>query len=233
MLEFHFDLGSMTWCSTPVKVNFVADKDPLGTGGFRQAFKATSKTEGFDHTTWVIKKYLFKTVSDIEYLGQTIEQHTKKIVQMHSLARNFTARLQQEVEKADLVDQFGPVFAYKKIYFGKCAGECVTIEEFIAGTFEKHINNTGDICGDENSDVCQKAQCFVHYTYERSDKQLMVIDIQGCGYTLFDPEVASKEISTDGEHLFCTGNLSSSAIDDSTSVHVCNQFCKLLKLQNL
>ena len=38
---------------------------------------------------------------------------------------------------------------------------------------------------------------------------MMVLDIQGSGYTytLFDPEVASKEASSDGEYLFCTGNL--------------------------
>ena len=78
------------------------DEDPLGTGGFRQAFKDTSQTKSFDHTSWVVKKYLAKTVSDIEILGQTVEQHTKKVVQMHCLARNFTARMQQEVvTKAD------------------------------------------------------------------------------------------------------------------------------------
>ncbi len=234
ILVYHFDFDKLAWDPTPVKVNFQINDDPLGTGGFRKAFKATSKTKGFDQTEWVVKKYLPKTVSDIEMLGQTVEQHTKKIVQMHSLARNFTARLQKEiVTTADLVDKFGPVFKYNQIYFGMCTGECVTIEEFIPGIFDKHINNTGDVCGDEELDICQKAQCFVHYTYERSEKQLMVIDIQGCGYTLCDPEVASKEAETDGEYLFCTGNLSMNAITSFTSLHTCNQFCKLLQLPSI
>ena len=81
--------------------------------------------------------------------------------------------------------------------------------------------------------MCQKAQCFVHYTYERSEKQLMVLDIQGCGYTLFDAEVASREASSDGEYLFCTGNLHTNAIEVFTDAHICNQFCKLLGLTNL
>ena len=113
ILVYHFDFKNLTWGSVPDKVEFVIDKDPLGTGrggGFRQAFKATSQTKGFDHTSWVVKKYLAKTVSDIEILGQTVEQHTRKVVQMPCLARNFTARMQQEVViKADLVDKFGPV----------------------------------------------------------------------------------------------------------------------------
>jgi hypothetical protein len=53
-----------------------------------------------------------------------------------------------------------------------------------------------------------------------------------CGYTLLDPEVASKESSTDGKSLFCTGNVSTNAIY-FTSAHICNQFCKLLQLPNL
>ena len=79
------------------------------------------------------------------------------------------------------------------------------MEEFIEGTFEKYINNTGDVCGDFDSDVCNKTECLVHYTFERSDEKLMLLDIQGCGYVLFDPEVATEESITDGEYLFCTG----------------------------
>ena len=93
-------------------------------------------------------------------------------------------------------------------------------------------NNTGNVCGDEYLDMCQKAQCFVHYTYERSEKQLMVLHIQGCDYTLFDPEVASKEASSDGEYLFCAGNLYN-AIEVFTEVYICNQFCTLLGVTNL
>ena len=70
----------------------------------------------------------------------------------------------------------------------------------------------------------------MHYSYERSEKQLMVLDIQGCGYTLFDPEVLSKEASSEGEYLFCTGNLHTKAIEVFTDAYVCNQFCKLLGL---
>ena len=72
------------------------EKEPFGTGGFRQAFKATSNDKEFQGS-WVIKKYLPKSISDIQATGQSIEQQTKKVVQMHYLARNFTARLSQEL----------------------------------------------------------------------------------------------------------------------------------------
>ena len=67
---YEFDLGNMSWAPTPNKVDFVIGKDPIGTAGFRQAFKATSQTKGFDKVPWVVKKNLNKTVDDIEYLGQ-------------------------------------------------------------------------------------------------------------------------------------------------------------------
>ena len=66
------------------------------------------------------------------------------------------------------------------------------MEEFIPGDFEKHVNSSRGFCGDAEIDLSQKAECLVHYTYERSDKNLMLLDIQGCGYLLCDPEIASK-----------------------------------------
>lgn len=230
---YSFDLEKMSWAPTPNKTLFVLDNDPIGTGGCRQAFKATSQTKGFDKASWVVKKYLKKTVDDIVYLGQTVEQHTKKSVQMHNLAMSFTAKLQREVLKKEKADEFGEVLQYNKVFFGKCGNECVTIENFIPGTFEKHVNNDGHVCGNTKTELCQKAECFAHYSFERSDKQLIVLDIQGCGYMLCDPEVATKETTSEGEFLFCTGNLSSAAIEEFTSSHVCNKFCNILDLPML
>ena len=102
-----FEMAELAWNPTPVKAAFLIDADPSDSGGFRQAFKATSGTKGFDGITWVVKKYLNKTKSDIDVMGQTVEQHTKKTVQMHNLARNFAARLEQEITTRGIVDKFG------------------------------------------------------------------------------------------------------------------------------
>ena len=71
---YSFDLEPMLW-----------SRMPLGRG-VRKAYKATSNTKGFENSTWVIKKCLPKSVSDIQATRQTVEQHTKKVVQMHYLA---------------------------------------------------------------------------------------------------------------------------------------------------
>ena len=58
----------------------------------------------------------------------------------------------------------------------------------------------------------------------------MVVDIQGCNYTMFDPEIASKEIQK--ALGFCTGNLSEAAIDTFITAHNCKVYCDLLNLPN-
>ncbi|MCG8406893.1 MAG: hypothetical protein MI923_16975, partial [Phycisphaerales bacterium] len=64
--------------------------------------------------------------------------------------------------------------------------------------------------------------------------EIMVVDIQGCGVRLFDPEVASSQVESDNEgKLFCAGNLNSHAIDKFVELHKCNSFCQLLDLSVL
>ena len=64
--------------------------------------------------------------------------------------------------------------------------------------------------------------------------QLMVTDIQGVGYCLCDPEIAStQQVDLEDDSIvFCTGNLSVAAINTFKSEHQCNTYCKLLKLEN-
>ena len=77
-----------------------------------------------------------------------------------------------------------------------------------------------------------KADAFDHYTYEKSQGNLVVLDIQGVGYSLCDPDVASKENETGSEeHYFCFGNLSERAILNLIETHVCNRLCRALGLQ--
>lgn len=160
-----------------------------------------------------------------------MEQHTKKVVQMHYLARNFAARLRQELQSSDNLMLFGETLRYNKIFLGKLdSDEYVTVEEFVEGSFVKHINNNGHICGDTSNPLCNKAECLAHYSFERSNKEVMIVDIQGCDYLLFDPEIASKELKSSDEFLFCTGNLSTTAIQKFIDSHKCNWYCELLKL---
>ena len=227
---FNFDMSGMAWTGRPSTVEFSIEPEPFGTGGFRKAFKATSNDRGFNGSTWVVKKYLKKAADDIITIGQTIEEQTKKVVQMHYLARNFAAKLKEELLASDNEILFGETMSYKKIFMGKIGEEYVTVEEFVEGTFRKYINNNGNICESENADpLTKKAECLAHFSYERSEREVMLLDIQGCGSCLFDPEIASKVLEP-SNMLFCTGNLSKNAIENFTANHKCNDYCHLLQL---
>jgi hypothetical protein len=58
----------------------------------------------------------------------------------------------------------------------------------------KYINNTGELCTEPNEEYSQKAECLAHFSFVKSDKKLILLDIQGSGGNLYDPEVASLEL---------------------------------------
>ena len=64
-------------------------------------------------------KYLKCAEETIEETNQTIEQHKRKVVQMHMLARNFASKLEQHVEKEDIKEMFGQTLKFKKVCLGK------------------------------------------------------------------------------------------------------------------
>ena len=90
-------------------------------------------------------------------------------------------------------------------------------------------------------DITEKAETFVHCTYEKSNNRLMITDLQGVGYRLCDPEIAAQTIGDEKsdiskmlvEYLFCAGNLSTTAFKNFEREYVCNRYCIKLKLTQL
>ena len=89
----------------------------------------------------------------------------------------------------------------------------------------------------EFDEVYEKAQCLVHYSYQISEKKLMLLDIQGSFFKLHNPEIATTDLlvndaSLDSKEVnFCAGNLSCIAIDDFKSKHSCNKYCDMMSLK--
>ena len=61
----------------------------------------------------------------------------------------------------------------------------------------------------------------------------MLLDIQGSGYSLYDPEIASADLIDEGEIFFCCGNLSSTSIDTFKNDHLCNTYCDKISTQKV
>ena len=69
----------------------------------------------------------------------------------------------------------------------------------------KYVNNTGDIYL-EGSEVSMKAETFIHYTYVKLGKKLTVVDIQGKGNCLCNPEIPNAVLRDANDNtilLFC------------------------------
>ncbi len=231
---YTFHLENMTWSLKPVRAEFQVESIHFREGGFRRAYRATSPTAEFKGKQWVLKKYLPSTIECVEKTNQSLEDYTKKTVQTHVLAKSFAQQLQakfSEVDDSEVVT----LFPYNSIFMGKVelTGECVTIEEYISGCFKKYVNNDGAI-SNEKSASCEKAECLAHFSFEKSESKLMLLDIQGAGYTLCDPEIASAELqSHDDEYMYCVGNLSVSAITEFCKSHKCNIYCSTVGLKPL
>ncbi|CAB3982790.1 Transient receptor potential cation channel subfamily M member 6 [Paramuricea clavata] len=162
---------------------------------------------------FVLKKYKEDQVQSIIANFGSLEIHTRKVVQIPTLARHFMKCLSNEIPP-----DFGALFLYNKLYYGKLDEQCITIEQYLDGDFRKYINNTGEIIVSDGSDL---SEMFSHYTYIKLGKRLMVLYIQGAGYSLCDPEIASAEFTdTDDNIFFCNGNLSHGAIYSFVSHHV-------------
>ncbi len=136
---YPFNMETMTCSSMTEAVEFLIDDKPSANGGFREVFKATSATEGYENATWAVKKYLQSTVDCITQMKQTKEQHTKMAVQMQALAKHLAGSLQARVKEC-CKNEFGKVFVYAERIMGKMeSGEYVTIEKFIDCCLEKYI----------------------------------------------------------------------------------------------
>lgn len=89
----------------------------MGSGGFRKACKAKNTATGSNPTTWVVKRCLDNVKREIEDLGLSVEEHTKNIVQMHTLAKNIASQLTKKVNKKEITVDFGDRLQFKDVFF--------------------------------------------------------------------------------------------------------------------
>ena len=152
---------------------------------------------------------------------------TRKSVQMHMCARYIAQMLAKDGKNKD----YGRHLTYEKAYLGILGDEVVFIEPFLPGEFEKYVNNDGNVL-DNECEIGLKAQAFVHFSYVVFDKQALVLDVQGCNFSMTDAEIATSTITSVGNTgLFCGGNFREEGIARFFEQHTCNDYCRLLELE--
>lgn len=219
-----FDVATQRWLE-PVTAKFSMDTKPFAQGSFRNVYRAFGLHKLYGE--YVVKQCREDMAETIINNFNSLEEHARKSVQMHALAHHLALKFAQIIP-----EDFGDSFSYTKLYLGKYQLEnkiiFATVEKFLeGGEFTKMINNDGKIIESAPEDLRQKAETFVHYTYEVSNKDLMVVDIQGMRYKLCDPEISTKSFFDEERNVFFSaGNCAGDAIENFFMQHKCNNWCK-------
>lgn len=232
----HFDITNQEWSEVQT-LNVSMYTNKFASGGFRDAFKCVETGFSGEKNYWVLKLYNANARNTIiNQLSMTMVDHARKQVQMHEVAKHFAKKMSKKAPGT-----FGNTFFYNKVYYTKFEDQHGTIEEYVNGNFVKYVNNNGHcVLPPESSTqdekvIYEKAETLVHYSYALSEGKMMLIDIQGSGYALCDPEIATESLKDDDDNenseiLFCCGNLSTMAIQGFLNEHACNKYCKMLAL---
>ncbi|UJR38572.1 hypothetical protein I4U23_031238 [Adineta vaga] len=151
---------------------------------------------------------------------QTIAEHLAQEFNKSSVLRDPTVSIKKiKFIMTKLV--FDPLNEGKTHYF--------TIERFIDGAYKKFSNNAGYVNQDNPA---LTLQAFSHWTYERTNGNMMVVDLQGMDigddqtYLLTDPCIHSTDLLRFGKT-----NLGKPGIKRFFQTHVCNAICHALKLK--
>lgn len=143
----------------------------------------------------------------------------------------------QDVKAQAIASQLGRIFnsrfppktvefihAYVLVLLDRGNAVC-GVERFIAGTYFKYNDNTFW----ENELHRNTPAAFSHFTYEFSNHEILVCDIQGVGDCYTDPQVHSVL----GGSAFGKGDRGDAGIRDFLSSHHCNKVCEYLNLPNV
>ena len=106
-----FDVQKQEW-PEEMEQDVVIETQRFSSGAFRDAFRTTSKTAR-TQKQWVVKTYNLKVVEAIVLkLSSTTDDHARKQVQMHAVARPLTQKFALKAPT-----EFGASFKYHRCYY--------------------------------------------------------------------------------------------------------------------
>ncbi|XP_063721949.1 alpha-protein kinase vwkA-like [Symsagittifera roscoffensis] len=104
--------------------------------------------------------------------------------------------------------------------------EWVAVEPFIEGEYKKFNSNSGAVFG-----LSEALPAFSHYTYDASDRELVVCDLQGVRshnyYYLTDPAICSRD------ELYGPTDIGVTGIAMFFENHICTEICKNFAKPNI
>eukprot|EP00732_Lithocolla_globosa_P001850 Lithocolla_globosa_v1_NODE_1039_length_2923_cov_6.165969.p1 type:complete len:525 gc:universal NODE_1039_length_2923_cov_6.165969:1086-2660(+) len=118
-------------------------------------------------------------------------------------------------------------FNFIELSLLKIDGLCYLVEPYLTGNFQKW-SNTIDHGGARNNTLfAQCCQAFSHFTYSKSGKSWVLVDVQGTEESFTDPEAHC----VDGRYGLC--NFKAEGLANFQLTHRCNKVCTELQLPEL
>lgn len=201
-------------------------ENPFAEGGMRLAYYGLIQYKG----KW--EKTVFKEYKRIGSSANTKEKYLE-LLECQTIADY----LAQEFNK--LLQITNQTTSVKKIKFimtklvleplGAEKYRHMTTERFIEGSYKKFSNNTGFVNYD---DPATMLQAFSHWTYEYTNGEIIVVDLQGIvikdnqKYLLTDPCIHSTDLMRFGR-----SNLGKPGMKRFFQTHICNAVCHDLQLK--
>lgn len=191
------------WSVSPIVISM--EKRPFAEGSLRTAYK----TKNLDQPD----KLFVSKISKNRAHGREIYENDVEM-QMFCLRWAERYNLENPPKKVSFTS------AYLLELIDRPRSPVATLEMFIDGEYKKYSNNDGKTSYDRNT-----PQAFSHFTYERSNHDWVIVDIQGVEDDYTDPQVHTKD-----HKGFGIGNLGQKGIVKFVITHQCNAICKYLKL---
>lgn len=217
--------GTKRWIQYPVKIRM--DKSPFARGGLRvvhhlmeyeDKIKSPQSPELENQNTSETEK------TNISYVAKfAIDPYEDPDVYFKDVEMQIVCRIY-----AEKFNKYSPprLVTFNNAWVLQLVDRpgqpLCNVELYLSGSYKKHNNNFGYVDDDDERNT---PQAFSHFTYEASDKQLIVVDIQGVSDIYTDPQIHTLD-----EHIFGKGNLGKKGIDVFLQTHQCNSICRYLKL---
>uniref|UniRef100_A0A6B2L0Y9 Alpha-type protein kinase domain-containing protein n=1 Tax=Arcella intermedia TaxID=1963864 RepID=A0A6B2L0Y9_9EUKA len=210
-MKISYDGASEQWSEEPITI--MIDKEPFAKGAMRAAYRMTMVGEDGSLSNWVAKSYI-NAPEDPEKVYRN-----DVIVQMISRYYGQLYDAEDTPKKVDMI----PAHMIRMI--NRPNKDLYCIEPQIDGEYIKYNTNGGFI---DSVHWHNTPHAFSHFTFEKSGRTLMIVDIQGVGDVYTDPQIHTSERKNIKQ--FGSGNLGIKGIALFLYTHRCNPICKHLNL---
>jgi len=158
-----------------------------------------------------------------EYTIDNLSREIETIVISQHIANEFNDRIINHIENTKLLLNFVNCYIYEVKEYDN-PHNLYAVENYIEGMYEKYNNNAGWI-SDNLTELSLVVQAFSHFSWQYTKGYMMIVDLQGVGGKLTDPQIHCIN-----QRKFGKGNLGYYGILKFFLTHYCNEYCMKLNL---